>query len=345
MEELMRKASGSKLTTLQKGQTIKGIITKLTSSEIFVDIGGKTHAMVLEKDRRIFRSIMARFKVGDEVEVSVLSPESEYGYPVVSLRRYLDSLMWETLQDLRAKKQKVQVTVNSKTAGGYLVTTEDGMSGFLPNSQAQITEDATNKKIDAYVLELAKDTKRIIFSQKPPMSKEEFEKAASNFKKGQIVDVTVTTAATFGIFVIVKTGNVQLDGLIHVSEIAWERPEEEMANFTPGQVVKAQVIGFDADAKRLDLSIKQQTTDPFEELMKQYSVDQKVKGTISKLQQNGLSVEIAEGVEGFIRKDKIPPNVTYQEGQEVNATIVEIDKRKHRLVLAPVLKEKPIGYR
>lgn len=346
MAELMQKTSGSApITTLTKGQSVKGVITKLTSSEIFVDVGGKTHAMVLEKDRRIFRSIMARFKVGDTVEVNVLSPESEFGYPVVSLRRYLDNLTWNQLQETKAKKQTIPVTVNSKTAGGYLVTTEDGMSGFLPNSQAQITDDATNKKIDAYVIELAKDTKRIIFSQKPPMSKEDFEKAVSKFKIGQIVDATVTTAAAFGIFVVVKSGNTQLDGLVHVSEISWENGDEELANFSGGQTIAAQIIGFDSDAKRLDLSIKQQTPDPFEELMKQYTVDQKITGQVTKVAQNGVNIQLENGVEGFIRKDKIPPNVAYKQGQEITATVSEIDKRKHRLVLAPVLKEKPIGYR
>ncbi len=347
MAELMMSASTqSQIVSLHKGQLVEGVVTKLTPSEIFVDVKAKTHAMVLEKDRRIFRALMAHLKVGDTVTVSVLSPESEFGYPVVSLRRFLDDLQWKSLQQHKDDKTKLSATINSRTTGGYLVTTEDGISGFLPNSQSTFSEsDPTGKKTDLYILELQKDTKKVIFSQKPVMDKDEFEKAISSFKIGQTISATISSVTSFGVFVMISAGDITLDGLIHISELSWDRAEDAISKFTSGQSVQAQIIGFDKDAKRIDLSVKRLTQDPFKEIMKQYVVDQKVTGTVLKILSNGLVIELEKGVEGFIRKEKIPPTVSYKEGEEIQAVVAEVDSKKHRVVLVPILKEKPIGYR
>ena len=115
--------------------------------------------------------------------------------------------------------------------------------------------------------------------------------------------------------------------------------------FTVGQEIDATIIGIDREAKRVDLSIKQLSIDPFEQLSKAFTIDQKVTGTVKDVTPTGVVVTLESGVEGLIRKEKIPPTVTYTRGSKITATVSQIDKKRHRIVLLPVLLEKPIGYR
>ncbi|MDE2589766.1 MAG: hypothetical protein KGL95_08900, partial [Patescibacteria group bacterium] len=126
MAELMAKHT-SPFVTVHKGDVVKGTITKLTPSEILLDINAKTEAVVLEKDRNLVRALMSMLKVGDIVDAQVLNPESETGNTVVSLRRFIDEKLWEHLGKLQKDHEKVDVTVKAQTKGGYLVETPMGI--------------------------------------------------------------------------------------------------------------------------------------------------------------------------------------------------------------------------
>lgn len=343
MEELLKKTQSS-FTSLQKGQLIEGKITKLTSAEILVDINAKTEAVVLEKDKDLLRQILSSFKVGDKVTVSVLNPESDMGYPVVSLRRFLDNILWEKLETLQKEQKPLSALVENITRGGYLIISS-GISGFLPNSQAKTVEnpqELVGKRIEVFVLEFNRQARKIIFSQRQILKDEDFAKAVKNIKIGQKINAVVSAITPFGIFVSLENG---IDGLIHISEISWEKVENLEELFKVGESIEAKVLGFDKKAKRVELSIRQLTEDPFEKLTEQFKIDQKITAKVSKIISSGVSLEVSEGIEGLIRKEKIPPTVKYEVGQEITATISEIDKRRRRLILTPVLKEKPIGYR
>jgi len=344
MAELLANSSNNSVVSLHKGQTIDGVVTKLTPSEILVDVNAKSHALVLERDKRLLRYLLSTLKLGDKVTVSVISAESEFGYPVVSLRRFLDNFMWKKLEELKSDKKTINSTITGKTSGGYLVTTSDGITGFLPNSQSTFSDsDHTNEKADLYVLELQRDTRKVIFSQKASLDKEEFEQAVKSLKSGSKIQAVVTGITSFGVFVTVTVDGKPLDGFIHSSELSWSR--DENPNLAAGDSVEAQVIGFDKDSKRINLSLKRLTTDPFEEKLKQYVVDQKTEGTVAKILSNGVIVDLEEGIEGFIRKEKIPVGTTYKEGESITATVSEVDKARHRVILIPVTLRKTIGYR
>jgi len=347
MAELMQKARAP-IVTVGKGEIVKGTITKLTPSEILVDIHAKTEAVVLEKDKKILRTLLSTLKVGDSVTVSILNPESDNGNSVVSLRRFIDDISWEHLKKKQQSQEVLDVVVKEITKGGFLIEIKDGFSGFLPNSQTSLMENPqqmVGKEIKAFVLELNREERKIIFSQRPLINPEEFKKIVGSIKIGQKVDAIITTVTTFGLFVSLQLKNSTIDGLIHISEIAWERTEDIALHFTVGQKVEAIIIRIDWEAKRVDLSLKRLTIDPFEEIAKKYTVDQKVTGAVAKIVSIGVILTIKEGVEGLIRKEKIPPTVSYKVGDSITATVSEIDSKRHRLILIPVLKEKPIGYR
>jgi ribosomal protein S1 len=160
------------------------------------------------------------------------------------------------------------------------------------------------------------------------------------------VEAVISNIAPFGIFLTMELsdGSV-IEGFVHISEVSWEKLATVPEEFKPGEKIKVQVIGFDRETKRVNLSIKSLTEDPFEEKRKAYTADQKVEGSVTKVLSNGVLVKLADGVEGFIKKEKIPPTVSYLEGSPVNATVVEVDTKRHRVVLVPVLTEKPLMYR
>ncbi len=334
---------------VSKGQVISGTVTKLTSGEILVDIGAKTEAVVLEKDKRILRSLLSSLKIGDKVTVTVLNPESDYGNPVVSLRRFNDDRVWVKLEELKQNKEQIEVVVGELTKGGFLVSTRDGMSGFMPNSQTtfmQNAQDLVGKEIKVTVIELNRPLRKVIFSQKATVAAEDFEKATKSLKAGQEVEATISNVAPFGIFLLIELPDKSVvEGFVHISEISWEKLSVIPETYKAGDRIKAKLIGFDRESKRINLSIKALVADPFAEKLKSYTADQKVTGSVSKVLSSGVLVNLEKGIEGFIKKEKIPPTVSYSEGSQVTATVVEVDGKRHRVVLVPVLTEKPIGYR
>lgn len=331
----------NKFVFLKKGESVKGKITKLTPNEILVDLGAKTEAVILEKDKAILKTILDSFKEGDTVEVNVLNPESENGNPVVSLRRYLGNIAWGKLEKLAKSKETISVTVTDSGKAGFVATTPFGVTGFLPQSHATASDIVVGAKIDVSVLEISRTDNKVILSQKTKITDEEFEAATKKYKTGEKVEVTVSNVTPFGLFVML--GNYE--GFIHISEIAWDKVEDLSDLYSSGQKTDAVIIRFDKDSKRINLSIKNLTKDPFEKLIGDYPVDKKVSGKVVRVEDQGVTVNLGEGIEGFIKKDKIPPMTTYSEGQEITLTVSDHDKRRHRIILTPVLKEKPIGYR
>lgn len=354
MAELLKTVKAT-VVSPQKGEIIKGKITKLTSAEVLVDINAKSEAVVLEKDKRILRNILTLLKVGDEVSVSVLNPESDFGNPVVSLRRYIDDLLWKKLSEKQKSQDPVVVVIREVIKGGFIVDADLGLSGFLPNSQASYagegqSESAASefvgKKVDAYILELNRDARKIIFSQKPVLNAEDFNKAIKNLKTDQKIEVVVSNITSFGIFVSIKVvDDKTIDGLIHISEISWEKTADPSQTAAVGDKIEAVIIGFDREAKRVDLSIKRLTTDPFGEASKGFAVDQKISGKVLRMTSSGVVIELENGIEGLIRREKIPPTVTYKEGDAVTATVSQIDTKRRKIILVPVLLRKTIGYR
>ncbi len=355
MAELMKKAQTT-LVAPHKGDILTGTITKLTSSEIIVDINAKTEAVVLEKDKTILRKILSSYKVGDKVQVQVLNPESDFGYPVVSMRRSINNIVWEKLSGYQKSQEPLEVVLDQSTKGGFLVSSLDGISGFLPNSHTSSLENPQGligKKIKVVVLELNRNLHKIIFSQKQAIGEGDFQKLIKGIKIGQKIDAIVSNVTTFGVFLSIPVditmgsdgARKQVEGFVHISETSWENVPNISEVFRIGDKVRALVLGFDKESRRINLSIKRLKVDPFEKKLEEFTPDRKLKGMVIKIIPTGVLVDLSENISGFIKKDKIPPSMSYKEGEEVQVLVSGIDKKRHRVELVPVLKEKPIGYR
>lgn len=348
MAELMAKIENAPVVALKKGDVVKGRLTRLTRREILVDIHAKGEAIVLERDPHILRNIMSLLKEGQEVEVSVLSPESESGQPVVSLRRFVDNLVWKHLEELKKSQEKVEVTINEVTRGGFVVSTSDGLNGFLPNSHTTSSQGplTVGKSISVSIADLDREDNKIIFSQKTSLSVEDFAKLTASFKTGEKVKGEISTVTNFGFFVLLHpTPEQTVDGLIHISEISWERLDDPTSLYKVGDEVEVVVIGIDRDSRRIDLSLKRLSADPFEKLKEAYPLEKQVSGKVVRTEDGNVYLDLGEGVEGLIKKEKVPAGTFYEVGQTISATITAHDSRRRRIELTPVLKEKPLMYR
>jgi len=343
----------SPFVTLHKGDIVEGKITKLTSGEILVDVNAKAEAVVLEKDKKILHNILSSLSKGDKVTVQILNPESEMGNPVVSLRRFLDNKLWDRVEELSKNKKAIDVTIDGVIKGGLLVS-GDGISGFLPNSQLSFashtktqgsSQNIAGSKTRAMVLEVDRETRKIIFSQSHVLNQDDFEKEIKGIKTGQKVTASVTNVTPYGIFVSVPNGERVVDGFLHISEISWEKVLDTSSLYNTGDSIEAAVTGFDKEARRVNLSVKKLKTDPFDEKIKNFPLDKKLNATVLKILSTGILLDLGDEIEGFMRKEKIPPNVSYKAGDLVNVMVSEIDSKRRRIAAVPVLLEKPIGYR
>ena len=351
MADLMKKVEAAKtpFVSPHKGDMLTGTITKLTSGEILIDINAKTEAVVLEKERPIMNKILSSFKVGDKIQVQVLNPESDFGYPVVSLRRSVGDITWDRLAKLQKSQEPVEVMLDMATKGGFLATSSDGISGFLPNSHTSSLENPQGligKKIKVVVLELNRELNKIIFSQKQVMGPSDFQKLIKNLKIGQKIDAVISNVAPFGVFLSIPVDDSKLaEGFVHISEISWENVENIADLFKIGDKVTGVVIGFDKESRRVNLSVKRLSADPFEKKLDEFTVDKKLKVKIVKIISSGVLLDLGDNITGFIKKEKIPVATVYKEGQEVEVTVSSVDKKRHRVEVTPVLLRKSIGYR
>ncbi len=358
MEELLAQA-GHEVKGIKKGDQVEGIVSAIGSGEILIDIKGKTEGIVLEKDRKLYNELLSQLSVGTKVKAMVISAESDNGHAVLSLRREMMDKNWIILLDKKEKGEEIEVAGVELTRGGLLVETM-GLRGFIPLSHLdgkEAPESLVGTKFKARILDLDRKERRIIFSQKTGrIDKASLKALLGKLKIGEEYKGTISGITNFGLFVkipIEPVGNPptgggevgEIEGLVHISEISWEKVDEIGKMFKIGEAVTVLVIGIDIDNGKLNLSLKKLTVDPWEEVAKMYVKDQTVTGKVSKVSSFGVFVSLDSGIEGLIHKSKIPSGVEFEPNERVECVVESVDANKRRIALVPLLKDKPVGYR
>lgn len=345
MAELMARAS-STFKTLKKGDTVSGTVKKLDPKEILLDIGYKSDALVIEYDKQNLENLLNLLKVGDKVTATVISPESEEGFPVLSLRRMLEEKVYGSLESTFRSDETLNAHVLEVTRGGYFIETNDGIKGFLPNSQLMDGKLSQGDDVEVKVIEFDRDKKRVIVSQKAThylMNLPEIEKL---IKRDSVVKATVTLVTPYGVYLELTPGDgVLIEGFIHISEVSHQRVEGLEGKFKIGEVLEVLVIGVDVENKRVNLSLKRLEKDNFEDVKKKYSVDQTITGVVTDVKSRGVTLSVEEGVSAFIASSKIPTGTEYKKDEKVEAEVTGYDEKKRLILVSPVLKTKVIGYR
>ncbi len=345
MAELMARSS-SHFNVFKKGQEVEGTVKKLTPQEILLDIGAKSDALVLEVDRTNMDNLMAILHVGDTVKAVIISPEAEEGFPVVSLRRALDNIMYAGLDKSVKSNETVEIQVGDLTRGGYFAVDSNGIKGFLPNSQVLTDDNLSGQTIKVKVIESDRAKKRVIFSQKATEYITDTETLKKILPKGSRAKATVSNAASYGIFVTIPGEDKKLiEGFVHISEVSYERVENLSEMFKKGDTFEVSILDVDADNRRVNASIKALLGDSFKTASEKFKKEDKVRGKVTKVTTRGVAVELEGKVAGFIPSDNISAEKTYTVGEEVSAEVADIDSKKRVIVLSPIVTKAFVGYR
>ena len=353
MEELLSLYGGPKFS-FSVGNMIKGKIIRIEPQRVVVDIGGKSEGIVAEKAFNEAGEFIKTLKVGDEIEARVLVSETKDGYTILSLRRAKEEAVWKRIEEAQEKQTPILVEGKGVTSAGVTVDIE-GMTGFIPASQLgkEVSENLQRligQKFEVIVIDFDKTVKKIILSEKEVSEKEEVAAARSaieNIKEGETFEGEVTTIFDFGVFVKIEWGSgktkIPLEGLVHISELSWEKVSSPNDVATPGDKVKVKVIG--KRNGKLAFSIKQALEDPWIKVEEKYKKDKKVGAKITRVTDFGVFVQLESGIEGLIHMTKIPPGKKLVRGDAVDVYIEEIDKENRKIALGLVLTEKPVGYK
>lgn len=350
-------ASASKVPSLRRNQEVAGTVVAVSPQEILIDIGAKSEGVVTGRELGAVSDMVAKLSVGDKVDATVLFPENDAGQVVLSLRKLSGEKRWTDLEEKKENEEGIDVVALEVNRGG-VICDYLGIRGFLPASQLSSAPlkltDLIGKTLSARVIEVDRSTNRLILSQKSGDKKDlaEVLKLLAKVNIGEKVSGVVSAVLPFGIFVEVRLDGtkdaksaVKLEGLVHVSELSWEKVDDPAKLFNVGDEVEVLVIAKDEVSGRLNLSLRQLQQDPFAELSEKYIKDLEVSGTVSKVTPYGVFVMLDSTVEGLIHISKIPPDISFEVGQEVNCTVESVDVKARRIALVPIAKVKPILYR
>lgn len=355
MEELLA-ATGYSLKGVKKGDVVEGTITRVAPREITVDIGGKTEGVVIDRELETYKDTLMALKPGDVVVAQVIVAENDRGQSVLSLRRNIFEKRWTELADKQKSAEPVEVLLKEPVRGGMLVDC-GGLRGYIPQSQFDATfakqlDKMVGRRIPVKVMEVDQPSNRLVFSQRALTEEANLAKQRtllSAVNVGETVEAKITGIVPFGAFAkfqVTKDEETHdIEGLIHISEIAWEKVEDPGQYLKVGDVVKVKVIGVDVNTGKLTLSLKQLLPDPWEHVLDMFEKDTQVKGTVSRVSPYGIFVTLSPGIDGLIHISKIAPGEEPKVGDEITCTIEDIQPEKRKISLSMSLTEKPIGYR
>jgi len=376
MEELLAQTS-YRFYGFKRGEVVEGLIADKTKKSVWVDIGTKTEGLILDKEMRAAKDFVEQLKIGDKVTVVIYQPENDNGHPLLSFKKTLNDYLWVEFDEKLKTGEPVKVRGKEINRGGLVVETK-GIAGFIPTScfsSPFISNPAAliNRDFEAQIIEVDKEKNRLILSEKAVSEKgllKEQEEILKKVKVGETFDGEVTGVMPFGLFVKIKVPREEkvpqvpredlkardtratrdslgthLEGLVHISEISWEKVDDPSKFYKQKDKVKVKVLMVDKKSGKLNLSIKQLQEDPWDQIEKKYPVESKIKGEITRLAPFGAFVNLGRGVEGLIHISKIPAEKSLKVGDKVDCFVESIDKNGRKMSLGLVLTEKPIGYK
>lgn len=350
MAELLA-AYQPKLATVSVGQKIKAKVIAKTKKALILDIGGKSEGLVTEKAFVEARDFIKTLKVGDTVTVTVLVAEGREGSALLSLRQASHDASWDELEKAKNDETAIAVVGRGTNAAGITVDV-NGQLGFIPSSQlgresAKDPSALIGKYFKAKLIEVDRGSNKIVLSEKEVTEAGNMKltrDALSKIKDGEVYDGVVTTVAAFGCFVkLTLAKDVTVEGLVHISELAWNKVGATSDVVSEGDTVKVKVLGK-RDGK-LSLSMRAALADPWIKLEGKYEVDTKVKGKVTRMTDFGAFVEVEPGIEGLIHLTQIPPGKKLTEGEMVDCYVQEINIKEKKMGLRLALTEKPLGYK
>jgi small subunit ribosomal protein S1 len=327
---------------LFEGSVVKGRIVGIEKDLAVIDVGLKTEGRVALREFAV-NGKSAELKVGDEVEVYLERVENALGEAVLSRDKARREESWTRLEKMFEKNEKVSGVIFNKVKGGFTVDL-DGAVAFLPGSQVDIrpVRDIGPLMHQAQSFQILKMDRRrgnIVVSRRSVLEETRAEQRAdivARLEEGQVIDGLVKNITDYGAFI--DLGGI--DGLLHVTDMAWRRVNHPSEILNVGDTVKVQIIRINPETQRISLGMKQLQADPWQSIEAKYPVGARVKGTVTNIADYGAFVELEPGVEGLIHvsemswtKKNIHPGKIVSTSQQVEVQVLEVDANKRRISL------------
>jgi small subunit ribosomal protein S1 len=347
MDDLLASESGVK--QLVAGETITGTVLTVKKHEVLIDLGAQGVGLVPRREVGFGKNLVE----GDEVTASIVDSELENGYSLLSLRKAAKDRGWEEVIVKADAGEVIDVTPYDANRGGLLVEYE-GVRGFLPVSQLsaehyprvgssdkdeilQRLNALIGKEMKVRILDADRRANKLIFSEKEAIKDGLAERFAS-LKVGDSVKGVATGVVDFGVFVNVDG----IEGLVHISEISWERVNNPNDYVKVGDTLEAKIISIDKD--RLSLSMKQLTKDPWLDEVEVMKPGTKVEGTVTRITPFGAFVQISPAVEALVHisemggGDGVDPEKIFTLNERKEFTVLDVDRDNRKISLS--LKKK-----
>ncbi|MEE2694836.1 MAG: 30S ribosomal protein S1 [Pseudomonadota bacterium] len=326
----------------KEGQIIKGTVLSIVNDTVVVDVGLKAEGRIPIKE---FHSPGEEHsvRIGDEYDVYLEKLENKEGEAMLSRERARKEESWSNLEKLQDKKEQVLGVITGRVKGGFAVDI-NGAVAFLPGSQVDLKpikdiSPLLNKPQPMIILKMDKLRGNIVVSRRVLLEesrKADRSKLLSDINEGDKLKGSVKNITDYGVFV--DLGG--MDGLIHVTDLSWERVNHPSEMFKVGEEIEVIVTKYDKANNRISLGLKQLTEDPWKKVENLYKVGNKIKSKISSIADYGAFIELEKGVEGLIHTSEmswvnknVNPNTILKVGEDVEVIILEIDNTKRRISL------------
>ncbi|MFN2119284.1 MAG: 30S ribosomal protein S1 [Anaerolineales bacterium] len=337
----------------QAGEIRTGVIASVSPSQVLVSIGAKSEGVISSRElEQLSEADREGLQVGAEIPVYVQNPEDENGNVVLSLRRAQEQMSWENVEKMQEEDKVYESKIVGFNKGG-LIAMVAGLRGFIPSSQisgvrrAQAVGDTPEQRwqkmvgepIAVRIIEVDRDRRRLILSERAASSESRQsikERVIEELELGNVYDGRVTSLSDFGAFVNINGA----DGLVHLSELSWDRVQHPREVLEVGQEVKVKVINIDREKKRIGLSLRALADDPWKSRVEKFSVGQLVEGVVTRLTKFGAFARLEGDIEGLIHISEMAdhriehPREVLREGEVCTLRIVRIDPEQHRIGLS-----------
>jgi small subunit ribosomal protein S1 len=342
MDDLLGDVQYKQLAT---GEVVEATVLNVKKHEIWLDLGLNGIGMVPRREIGFGQ----QFNIGDKVVASVVEPEIEDGQALLSLRRAAKDRGWDEVKAQFEKGETIEVTAYDANRGGMLVELE-GVRGFLPVSQLsaehyprvgssdkdeilQKLNSLINKPIRVRILDVDRKSNKLIFSEKEAI-REDMQSRFEKLSVGDKVSGVVTGVVDFGAFVNVDG----IEGLVHISEISWERVENPSDYVKIGDEINAQIIAIDKD--RLSLSMKQTQEDPWAKEAEAFNKDDVIEGTVTRITPFGAFIQLSPAVEALVHISElgegqsVDPEKLFQLNEKKKFKVLDIDRENRKISLS-----------
>jgi len=325
-----------------EGSVVEGRITAIENELVIIDVGLKTEGRVPLREFSMAGQ-EPTVSVGDRVEVYLERIENAMGEAVLSRDKARREESWTKLEKSFAAEERVEGVIFGRVKGGFTVDL-DGATAFLPGSQVDIrpVRDVTplmNTKQPFQILKMDRRRGNIVVSRRAIMEETRAEarsEIVQNLVEGQAVDGVVKNITDYGAFV--DLGGV--DGLLHVTDIAWRRVNHPSEVLTVGETLRVQVVKINSETQRISLGMKQLESDPWDDIETRFPLESRVTGRVTNITDYGAFVELGSGIEGLVHvsemswvKKNVHPGKIVSTSQEVEVMVLEVDSEKRRISL------------